>query len=221
MISFVRRGSVLIFLAATQLLGVVLHAQETRITLERKGQTIVLEPYAPNILRVTLSLKRESALAPPGYGLVGTPAASGWNASQTDEADLYRSARIVASVDRDHPRSKPPLQTETDIRKFFNGSTPHAHITLRTPEGKTLLELIGWSQSVPNTRTEPQTWPATGVPPTRNSTWWARRLPRRTTSTTTAWDRIRRDSSIIAGIRFIAGQITRLRPRPASACRSW
>ena len=150
MISFVRRGSVLIFLAATQLLGVVLHAQETRITLERKGQTIVLEPYAPNILRVTLSLKRESALAPPGYGLVGTPAASGWNASQTDEADLYRSARIVASVDRDHPRSKPLLQTETDIRKFFNGSTPHAHITLRTPEGKTLLELTGWFQSVPN-----------------------------------------------------------------------
>jgi alpha-D-xyloside xylohydrolase len=150
MISFVRRGSILIFVAATQLLGVVLHAQETRITLERKGQTIVLEPYAPNILRVTLSLKRESALAPPGYGLVGTPAASGWNASQTDEADLYRSARIVASVDRDHPRSKPPLQTETDIRKFFNGSTPHAHITLRTPEGKTLLELIGWFQSVPN-----------------------------------------------------------------------
>jgi alpha-D-xyloside xylohydrolase len=131
-------------------LGVVLHAQETRITLERKGQTIVLEPYAPNILRVTLSLKRESALAPPGYGLVGTPAASGWNASQTDEADLYRSARIVASVDRDHPRSKPLLQTETDIRKFFNGSTPHAHITLRTPEGKTLLELTGWFQSVPN-----------------------------------------------------------------------
>jgi alpha-D-xyloside xylohydrolase len=131
-------------------LGVVLHAQETRITLERKGQTIVLEPYAPNILRVTLSLKRELALAPPGYGLVGTPAASGWNASQTDEADLYRSARIVASVDRDHPRSKPLLQTETDIRKFFNGSTPHAHITLRTPEGKTLLELTGWFQSVPN-----------------------------------------------------------------------
>jgi len=150
MISFVRRGSIVIFVTAAQLLGVALHAQETRLTLERKGQTIVLEPYAPNILRVTLSLQRESALARPGYGLIAVPAASGWSASHTDEADLYRSARIVASVDRDHPRSKPALQTETDIRKFFNGSTPHAHITLRTPEGKTLLELIGWFQSVPN-----------------------------------------------------------------------
>jgi alpha-D-xyloside xylohydrolase len=150
MISFVRWGNVLLFVAVTELLSAGLHAQETRNTLARQGQTIVLEPYAPNILRVTLSLQRESALAPPGYGLVGTPAASGWSTSQTDEADLYQSARIVASVERDHARNKPLLQTEIDIRKFFNGSAPHTHITLRTPEGKTLLELTGWFQSVPN-----------------------------------------------------------------------
>ena len=146
MISSVR-GVLLRCVAVILFLGGILHAQ---VTLERKGQTIVLEPYAPNILRVTLSLKRESALAPPGYGLIAAPAASGWNASQTDQADVYRSARMVASVDRDIPRGKPSLQTEIDIRKFFNGSTPHAHITLRTPEGKTLLELSGWFQSVPN-----------------------------------------------------------------------
>ena len=58
--------------------------------------------------------------------------------------------RIVAAVDRDRSSSKPPVQTETDIDKYFNGSTPGAHITLRTPEGKKLLELTGWSQSVPN-----------------------------------------------------------------------
>jgi alpha-D-xyloside xylohydrolase len=130
--------------------GVVLHAQEAHVTLARNGQTIVLEPYAPNILRVTLSLKRESALAPPGYGLVATPAASGWSASQTALADVYRSARIVATVDRDLPTSKPPIQSQIDIGKYFSGSAPGAHITLRTPEGKTLVELTGWSQSVPN-----------------------------------------------------------------------
>jgi hypothetical protein len=37
-----------------------------RLELDRKGETIVLEPYAPNILRVTLSLKRDPALAAPG-----------------------------------------------------------------------------------------------------------------------------------------------------------
>jgi len=149
MIASVRLGSILLSLAATLLSGELLHAQQT-LTLSRKGQTIFLEPYAPNILRVTLSLKRESALAPPGYGLVAEPATSGWSASQTTFADVYRSARIVVTVDRDLPPSKPPLQTHSDISKYFNGSAPHAHITLRTPEGKTLLELTGWFQSVPN-----------------------------------------------------------------------
>ena len=150
MIASVRRASVLLWLAAILPLGVVLHAQEARVTLSREGQTIVLEPYAPNILRVTLSLKREPALAPPGYGLVAAPAASGWSASQTALADVYRSARIVATVDRDLPPSKPPVQTQISIHKYFNGSAPDAHITLRTPEVQTLLELTGWFQSVPN-----------------------------------------------------------------------
>jgi alpha-D-xyloside xylohydrolase len=121
-----------------------------RLVLDRKGETIVLEPYAPNILRVTLSLNREPALAAPGYGFDAAPAAAGWSASQTAQADIYKSGRIVATVDNDLPPSKPALQTEQDIAKYFNGSAPGAHITLRTPEGKTLLELIGWSQAVPN-----------------------------------------------------------------------
>jgi alpha-D-xyloside xylohydrolase len=140
----------LVFVAASLLVGGTAHAQDSQVILAHKGETIVLEPYAPNILRVTLSLNRDSALAPPGYGLVAAPAASGWSASQTPMADVYQSSRIVATVDRDLPPSKPPVQTEIDIRKYFNGSTPGAHITLRTPDGKMLLELTGWSQSVPN-----------------------------------------------------------------------
>ena len=42
-----------------------------RLELDRTGETIVLEPYAPNILRVTLSLKRDAALAGPGVNPVG------------------------------------------------------------------------------------------------------------------------------------------------------
>jgi alpha-D-xyloside xylohydrolase len=121
-----------------------------RLEIDRKGETIVLEPYAPNILRVTLSLKREPALAAPGYGLVGVPEAAGWTASQTERADVYQSARIVATVDKDLPPDHPIARSQQDIAYYFNGSTPGTHITLRTPEGKRLLELTGWAQSVPN-----------------------------------------------------------------------
>ncbi|HZP06641.1 MAG TPA: TIM-barrel domain-containing protein [Terracidiphilus sp.] len=119
-----------------------------RLEIDRSGETITLEPYAPNILRVTLSLNREPALAAPGYGIIASPAAAGWSASRTPDADIYASSRIVASVEI--PHSHPPVSTQVDIGHYFGGSTPGAHITFTTPQGKKLLELTGWSQAVPN-----------------------------------------------------------------------
>ena len=119
-------------------------ASNQRLELDRKGETIVLEPYAPNILRVTLSLKREPAMAGPGYGILGVPASEGWSASETEQANVYQSGRIVATVEKNLPPEHPLLQTQADIAKYFGGSTPGAHITLRTPEGKMLVELTGW-----------------------------------------------------------------------------
>ena len=123
-----------------------------RLEIDRKGETIVLEPYAPNILRVTLSLKHDPALAAPGPGIIGMPAASGWSATEDAAANVYTSSRIVATVDKDQPSTQPPLRTQADIAKFFNGSTPGTHITLRTPQGATLLELKGWAQDEPNVK---------------------------------------------------------------------
>ena len=67
-------------------------SSDQRLELDRKGETIILEPYAPNILRVTLSLQRDNALAKPGYGFVGTPNAEGWSKTQTDLNDVYQSS---------------------------------------------------------------------------------------------------------------------------------
>jgi len=127
-------------------------AQDTsqRLELDRKGETIVLEPYAPNIVRVTLSLQKDAALAGPGYGLVASPQADGWSASQTEQADVYQSARIVVTVDRPHQWK--PVASQVSIGNFFSGSTPGAHITFKTPEGTKILEMTGWSQAVPNVK---------------------------------------------------------------------
>jgi alpha-D-xyloside xylohydrolase len=48
----------------------------------RSGETIVHEPYAPNILRVTLSLQHDAAVAASGYGFVGAPERSGWTKTE-------------------------------------------------------------------------------------------------------------------------------------------
>jgi len=130
--------------------GALAQSSNQHLELDREGQTIVLEPFAPNILRVTLSLQRQAALAHPGYGFIATASAEGWSASQTDTADVYSSPKMVTSVERNQPSTKPPIPTQVDIGRYFNGSTPGAHITIRTPEGKTILELTDWSQAVPN-----------------------------------------------------------------------
>jgi alpha-D-xyloside xylohydrolase len=121
---------------------------ENQIILTRDNSTIVLEPYGPNIIRVNLSLLRDKATAAPGYGFIASPAPQGWNTKHTGEGDVFSSSRMVVTVAANRPSQ--PSQTERDIGRYFNGSAPPAHITIATPQGKTLLELTGWSMSVPN-----------------------------------------------------------------------
>ena len=42
------------------------------------------------------------------------------------------------------------VRTQVDIGKFFNGSTPGAHVTFSTPDGKKLLEMQDWGMAVLN-----------------------------------------------------------------------
>ncbi len=123
-------------------------AQEQKVVLDHNGATIVLEPYAPNIIRVTLSKQSEPALAGPGFGFIAKPAAAGWSHTKDETGEAYRSSRLVVTVAADHPSK--PVPTQVDISKFFNGSAPGAHIVIATPEGKTLLDMEGWAMSVPN-----------------------------------------------------------------------
>jgi alpha-D-xyloside xylohydrolase len=143
-----RRDRLAVMLAAALLCAGVANAQEARMVLDRSGSTVVLEPYAPNIIRVNLSLLKDQATAPPGYGLVASPSGQGWTHQQSDQGDIYQSSRLVVTVSFNRPGM--PLATQVDIAKFFDGSTPGAHITISTPQGTTLLELTGWSMSVPN-----------------------------------------------------------------------
>jgi alpha-D-xyloside xylohydrolase len=125
-----------------------LQAQRAQIVMERDGATIVLEPYASNIVRVTLSLINDEAKSAPGYGFVASPSAQGWSRKQEAGGDVYRSERLVVNV-APNPKSKPKA-TETDIAKYFKPSTPPAHITIGAPGGARLVEMTSWSMSVPN-----------------------------------------------------------------------
>jgi alpha-D-xyloside xylohydrolase len=143
-----RLGSACVGLACLTLVAPA-HVGAQKLTLERNEATVTVEPYAPNIVRVTLSLDKARALAGPGFGFVASPAGAGWTASSDATGDVLRSDRMVVSVS---PQGKPskPTGTSADIAKFFNGSTPYVGLSIKTPDGKTLIQMQGWQMSVPN-----------------------------------------------------------------------
>ncbi len=118
-----------------------------QLTLHRGAATVVVEPYAPNIVRVTMSLDEARAMAGPGYGIVAKPQSDGWTAESGATGDVLRSSRMVVDV---APQPKPYTGKLPDTAKFFGGSTPWVGLTIKTPEGATLLDMQGWEMSVPN-----------------------------------------------------------------------
>ena len=138
-------------------LGGAAVAQRNSLVLEREGRTISLEPYAPNILRVTMSSDRAAATNAPGYGFVAKPSAGGWTHERDSEGyDVYRSARIVARLAPDNlPKEKLPQAMQLDPlnqqlrEQYFGGDNgrhrPHNDALLVTAaDGKTLLQMRTW-----------------------------------------------------------------------------
>ena len=123
-------------------------ASAQQMVLTRGAATVSLEGYAPNIVRVTLSLDNDAALKGPGVGIVASRASSGWSHSEAADGDVYRSERLVVHVS---PESHgKPSGTQADIARYFNGSAPYVGMRIETPSGKTILNLHGWEMSVPN-----------------------------------------------------------------------
>ncbi len=120
-----------------------------RISTTRGEATVVVEPYAPNIVHVSISLLKDAALAPPGYGIRAQPAAQDWTADGGAQGDQLHSSALTVTVAPQPVRSR-PTGTGSDIGRFFNGSTPHVGLDIKTADGNDLLRMNGWQMSVPN-----------------------------------------------------------------------
>jgi alpha-glucosidase/alpha-D-xyloside xylohydrolase len=129
--------------------------------LKRDGRVISLVPYAPNIVRVTISTGSAAAASDaanenPGYGFVAKPSAAGWTHEHDAEGDVLRSDRMVVRVSPENPPidtlPKPmPLDAlNSQLRDIYfgggGGHRPHNDsLLVTTTEGKTLLHMRGWT----------------------------------------------------------------------------
>jgi alpha-D-xyloside xylohydrolase len=144
-------------LLAISLAGVAL-AQGSALMLERDGRVISLVPYAPNVLRVTISTSKAAATADPGYGFVAKPSLEGWTHERDAEGDdVFRSARMVVRVAAENqPQEKLPQPMPLDdlnqqLREhYFGGGGHHPHndaLLVSSAGGQTLLHMRTWSMT--------------------------------------------------------------------------
>jgi alpha-D-xyloside xylohydrolase len=138
-----------VFLGLLALAAIVPVVSGQSMVLGRNEATVMVEPYAPNVVRVTLSLLKPDAVAAPGYGISAKPLTVGWTRETTSAGDVLRSSRMVVTVSPQGGKYT-PTGTAADIAKFFNGSTPGVGLSIKTPEGATLVKMGGWQMSVPN-----------------------------------------------------------------------
>ncbi len=144
---------------AVFLVAAVAGAQSGPLVLERKGRVISLEPYAPNILRVTMSVDKAAATSAPGYGFVAKPSADEWTHERdTEGGDVFRSSRMVVHLaPGDLPAEKLPQSLPLDalnrqLREIYfgggGGQGPYNDaLMVTTPKGKTLLHMNTWTMA--------------------------------------------------------------------------
>jgi len=145
---------------ATIVLCGVAIAQGGPLVLEREWGVISLEPYAPNIVRVTISTDRAAATGSPGYGIIAKPSAEGWtHEHDAGGDDVLRSARMVVRVspgDRQADELPQPMPLDAVNRqlrdRYFGVSSNdneygphHDALLVTTAEGKMLLHMRTWT----------------------------------------------------------------------------
>lgn len=125
--------------------------------LNREGRTIALEPYAPNLLRVTIAKTPEAATAPAGYGIEAAPNLSGWKREQDPEGnEILRSERMIVRISPEHlsaersPRPMPLDPLNQSLRDHYFGGPPTHRpsddvLSVSTASGKALLTMRKWS----------------------------------------------------------------------------
>jgi alpha-D-xyloside xylohydrolase len=139
-------------------LGGTAMAQGDSLVLQRDGRVISLVPYAPNIVRVTISTDAAEAASDPGYGFVGKPSTEGWTHEHDAEGEVFRSAHMVVRVSPENlpedalPKAMPLDAINNQLRGVYfgggGGARPHNDsLVVTTAEGKTLLHMRGWTMT--------------------------------------------------------------------------
>ena len=110
--------------------------------LDRNGSHVSIEAYAPNIVRVTLSIDKDLALAPPGFGISAAADATGWKHRTTATGDEFSSDLMSLEV-----KAQPWPSAPGQMERYFAPSLPPVALTVRKAGSDPILQMSGWEMA--------------------------------------------------------------------------
>ncbi len=132
----------IVYLAALLVCGPCLASP---VVLSRNGAYVAVEPYAPNIVRITIATDYGTAVAAPGYGFIATADSHGFEHTQDAGGDDFRSSALQLHVDA------PPLPAAPSAgERYFAPSLPPIALEIKNARGEIVLAMTGW-QMAPHT----------------------------------------------------------------------
>ncbi len=111
-------------------------------TVDRNGALVAVEPYAPNIVRVTIALDRALADAAPGDGPNATPDATGWTHRADASGDVFASSALTLTV-----KAQPWPKAPTQMQRYFAPSLPPVSIAIAGADGRPIAAMNGWERA--------------------------------------------------------------------------
>ncbi|WP_420140792.1 TIM-barrel domain-containing protein [Sphingomonas sp.] len=122
-------------------------------SVDRHGSVVAIEPYAPNVVRVTIALDHTLSDAAPGYGVVAKANASGWTRSTNgDGGDRLASGSMQVTVE---PQPWPAAPTQ--MARYCASALPPVAISIADGAGKPIVRMKGWEMA-PHTVNDEKTF---------------------------------------------------------------
>ncbi len=112
------------------------------VALDRWGSHVVVESYAPNIVRVTIATDEAQARGAPGYGVIGKPDDKGWTHKADANGDHFASKDMLLDIDA---QSRPG--TLDTMASYFAPLLPPVSLKVRRPDGTVIVDMTGWDMS--------------------------------------------------------------------------
>jgi len=146
--------------------------------LDRNGSHVSIEAYAPNIVRVTLSIDSDLAIAPPGLES-SRQRMHGMETSATASGDELSSDVMSLEV-----KAQPWPNAPSQMERYFAPSLPPVSVTVRKPRRRPIPADARWEMRAHGKR--------------EKTFEWAQPFTRPPMSTTTDSDRTRKACWITA-----------------------